>query len=49
VQELGVCIWLEYIHWSSHYGALVSLIHMFSYVIDLIGGIVEDICLIYIF
>ena len=29
-------------HWSSHYGALVNLIHMFSSVIDVIETIIED-------
>ena len=28
--------------WSSHYGATISLITMFSYVIDTVEGIVED-------
>ena len=28
--------------WSSHYGALVNLIHMFSSVIDVIETIIED-------
>ncbi|XP_075649684.1 uncharacterized protein LOC142620156 [Castanea sativa] len=28
--------------WSSHYGALVTLIHMFSSVIDVIETIIED-------
>ena len=30
------------IRWSSHYGALVNLIHMFSSVIDVIETITED-------
>ena len=29
-------------HWSSHYGALVNLIHMFSFVLDVIETIIED-------
>ena len=29
-------------HWSSHYGVLVNLIHMFSSVIDVIETIIED-------
>ncbi|XP_050289817.1 uncharacterized protein LOC126727964 [Quercus robur] len=29
-------------HWNSHYGALVNLIHMFSFVIDAIETIIED-------
>ena len=28
--------------WSSHYGALVNLIHMFSSIINVIGTIIED-------
>ena len=28
--------------WSSHYGALVNLIHMFSFVLDVIETIIED-------
>ena len=28
--------------WCSHYGALVNLIHMFSFVIDVIETIIED-------
>ena len=28
--------------WSSHYGAFVNLIHMFSSVIDVIETIIED-------
>ena len=28
--------------WSSHYGALVNLIHMFSSIIDVIESIIED-------
>ena len=28
--------------WSSHYGALVNLIHMFSSIIDVIETIIED-------
>ena len=28
--------------WSSHYGVLVNLIHMFSSVIDVIETIIED-------
>ena len=28
--------------WSSHYGVLVNLIHMFSFVIDVIETIIED-------
>ena len=28
--------------WSSHYGALINLIHMFSSVIDVIKTIIED-------
>jgi hypothetical protein len=29
-------------HWNSHYGAVVSLICIFSSVIDAIEGIVKD-------